>query len=101
MALGLVGDHGVCVHPHVVLAPAVDLGPVLIHPLMEAGTTALVQVQAQNHAKSPHVLVGMHTMFCYLCKVLFFFNGHKFLIEHHKIKKNVQEQSKENKTFGN
>ena len=73
MALGLVGDHGVRVHMHVALAPAVDLGPVLIQPLMEAVTTALVQVQAQNHAKSPHVLVGMHTMFWHLCKLLIFF----------------------------
>ena len=60
MAVGQIGDHGVRVHMYVVQAPAVDLGPVLIPPLMEAVTTALVQAQAQNHAKSPHVLVGMH-----------------------------------------
>ena len=59
MAVGLVGNHGVRVHMHVVQAPAVDLGPVLIQPFM-APVTAPVQVQAQNRAKSPHVLVGMH-----------------------------------------
>ena len=62
MALGLVGDHGVRVHMHVVQAPAVDLGPVLIQLLMEAGTTALTQAQTQDPAKSPHVLVCMHPM---------------------------------------
>ena len=82
MALGQVGDHGVRVHPHVVQAHAVDLGPVLIPPLMEAGKTALVQVQAQNHAKSPHVLVCMHTMSCYLCNffILFFCNLHELVL---------------------
>ena len=59
MALGQVGDHGVRVRMDVALAPAVDRGPVLIQPLMEAGPTALAQAQAQNHAKSPLALVSM------------------------------------------